>query len=425
MSWYREVKILFTITSQIFFFIIWNIVTSIFFGNYVEHRMFIVSTIGVFILLFIKAKYIKDNKYRNKKIIALVSVISLISVTILWLFVGNKNILLNGIYILGINIIHHNFDEETMEYSTYRHRMIKAGLILTMGSVFTMFSKSQVIDELFRYFIFLIVTGIILLRESRRFTYKIREGKAHIYNAIISAFIIIISFDKIYINFMNGITSAFDFTVNIFMRLIELLLEVVLKILSNPLQYLLNLISDKFGKNYGEVLDRIIANRGSDKEKINPIIVQTKEFPLIAILLKVLIFALVVYILYKIFIGRKYTIKENNDMMNEEREKILINKKKKHIFENFIRKITGRRTNKEKILDIYKDFERVTEIKKIFKPYMTSTQLSNVTKIHVEKVEELDHMSEIYNEAKFSTHNIKDDKLRVMKNDYNRIKKEL
>jgi len=56
---------------------------------------------------------------------------------------------------------------------------------------------------------------------------------------------------------------------------------------------------------------------------------------------------------------------------------------------------------------------------------MTASQLKNVTKIKVENVDNLDNMTNIYNEAKFSNHQIEEEKLGIVKKAVDNIKAQL
>jgi len=93
---------------------------------------------------------------------------------------------------------------------------------------------------------------------------------------------------------------------------------------------------------------------------------------------------------------------------------------------NLIEKIfQGTKSNREKILYTYKGFEKITEDANIYKTYMTATQLKNVTKINVGNIDNLDDMTQVYNEAKFSLHSMSEESVESVKKGHNNIKRQL
>ncbi|MBL4934623.1 hypothetical protein JK636_02500 [Clostridium sp. YIM B02515] len=78
---------------------------------------------------------------------------------------------------------------------------------------------------------------------------------------------------------------------------------------------------------------------------------------------------------------------------------------------------------REKILNPFKDFEKVTEKAGIYKTYMTATELKGETKVNVQNNAYLDEMIDIYNEVKFSSCQAGENQLELVKKVFDNIKK--
>lgn len=123
-------------------------------------------------------------------------------------------------------------------------------------------------------------------------------------------------------------------------------------------------------------------------------------------------------------------MKIRNEQSKEEKEKIYKNGKGKLDYKNNISTILKKvfrinNTIKEKILNIYRDFEKTTEKAEIYKSSMTATQLKNTTKENIENHNYLDEMTDIYNEVKFSNYEPSEEQLDLVKKALNNVKKQL
>ena len=142
-------------------------------------------------------------------------------------------------------------------------------------------------------------------------------------------------------------------------------------------------------------------------------------------ILKILILLLILYIIYK-FLSRFRNKTKIYQGFIEEKERIVKRKSKKPWVKSLFEKIIqGNKSNRDKILYSYKGFERITENANIYKPYMTATQLKNVTKIKVDNFDDLDEMTQVYNEAKFSVHPMTGEKVLKVKKGHSNIRKQL
>ena len=118
------------------------------------------------------------------------------------------------------------------------------------------------------------------------------------------------------------------------------------------------------------------------------------------------------------------------EQYTEEKEKINKSskdqKEHKHNISTLLKKVFRmNNTIKEKILNIYRDFEKTTKKAEIYKSSMTATQLKNTTKAKIENDNYLDEMTDIYNEVKFSNYESSEVQLDLVKKAFDNVKKQL
>ena len=147
--------------------------------------------------------------------------------------------------------------------------------------------------------------------------------------------------------------------------------------------------------------------------------------PLLIFTFKILILLLILYGIYKILLRFTSKIKNPSEFV-EEKERITRGRKKKTRIKDILgRFFQGGGSNRDKILSKYKELEKVAAEVDIYKPHMTATQLKNVIKIKLDNSDNLDEMTEVYNEAKFSLHDMTEKQVEVVKRAHNNIKRQL
>ncbi|KYH35430.1 hypothetical protein CLTEP_06060 [Clostridium tepidiprofundi DSM 19306] len=424
MSWFRQVKTIYNIFFQLLFFIIWCIVGKIFFNIYVDESIFLISLLGIFLMQFLKYKFNNLLLWKKYKFVLPIG-ISLVACTVLMIIFNIGNVIFSIVFIVISIYISYRYEDEVIDYYTYRDRVQKGLILFIFFGVIISFTDKCMSILLSKYYIFIIVTAVLLLRESRRYSFKIRNKRSYFYNIVIAITIILFSIDKVFLIFKTIFYWIFSEINKLFQVVVNIVVLFLMKILEKPFLYLKNFIVAHMNENTEKLLDNLVKGDNTINANIRKDYASTIGTTALDIAIKILLIALVVFAIYKIVIGHKKTKGVRFELVTEEKEKI-INRKKKSIFRDLARKILkGKGSINEQILYVYKKFQIMTLDKNIFKPHMNATQLSNVTKLYVDDVEDLDSISQIYNEAKFSQHDMKNDDLKIMKQNYKNIERQL
>jgi uncharacterized membrane protein len=398
----------------------WSVLTGLFFGITMNHKFFLLTLAAVFLMQFIYVKYKEKKWYR----VISAAIPSILCIPIIWFMYGNYFFIFNYAYIIGIIITAQKLEKEPVDYNFYKESTKKVFVFFVIFGILSLVVDKVIAEGLYRYYVFLILTRVLLLRESRRFVFKIRDKKSRVYNFFISAAIILMSFNNGYLL----IKKVFSRIFNIFNYLAEKIFAFILTIIFLPFSGENDEINIDLGIENDSIFYKIHKINSSEFEKVKVESIPGSDITVITNVFKVLLFIFIVIIIYNILKKVKTKYNNYNESVIEEKEKIekYSLKNDDNSFKKLIKRIFLRKKNlNEHILYIYGEFEKKTYEKEIFKSYMTATQLSNVTKIYVDKFDELDSMRDIYNEAKFSKHEMSKEDLKKIKNNYENIKKEL
>jgi len=373
---------------------------------------------------FLKYKFNNLLLWKKYKFVLQI-VISLVACAVLMIIFNIGNIIFSIVFIIVSICISYGYEDEVIDYYTYRDRVQKGLILFVFLGVIISFTDKCMSILLSKYYIFIIVTAVLLLRESRRYSFKIRNKRSYFYNIVIAITIVLFSINKVFLRFKEIFHWIFSEINKLFQIFVNIIVLFLMKILEKPFLYLKNFIVAHMNENTQNVLDNLIKGDNTINSNIEKDYISTIGTTALYIAIKILLISLVIFAIYKIVIGRKSTEYIPFEISTEEKEKI-INRKRKSIFGNLARKILkGNGSINEQILYVYKKFQIMTLDKNIFKPHMNATQLSNVTKLYVDDVEDLDSISQIYNEAKFSQHDMKNDDLKIMKQNYKNIERQL
>lgn len=418
MTWYRQIKILYTISINMFFYIIWGMTSYIFFSNKIDYKLFLISLIVSFTMQFLTERWKKKNLS-----LAIPSLIGIIlSAAAYW----KAAVLPNFGFIVFIVFVVYSLDIEEINYEVYRERGKHALIaILAVGLLLPFINSRVLTNSILKFYIMFLVSVIVVMREARSYSYKIRNKNSQNINKGLIAAIILLAFDavfKLIIAFLSLIFEEFNKGLNI---IVNLFINLIALIIRKPIQYLAGFLSERMSKSSILREQLIKINTGSNQDLISNEI-QTNTFPLwISTVLKIGIFLLIIYILYTIFVKNNYSLKKPQEEIEEERERIENRKIKREgtfrkIFDNIFRS----KDIRLQILNTYKRFQLRTFERGIFKTHMTAKQLENVAKAYAKNSEGIDSVTDIYNEAKFSKHDMDEGKAKRMKEEYNKIKKQ-
>lgn len=413
MSWYRQIKTLYTISINMFFYMIWATLSSFLLANKVDYRLYFISLAAAFLLQYL------TSKFKSRAVIMVLP--ALAGILAVYMVSKELNIILNSIFILFILIMTDMMAEEDINYESYKDRGKQAILIMIGVGLFIPLIDIKLSQSILKFYIIFLISIIVVMREARSYSYRLRNKKSLAINIVISLAVLIMSLDSVFTAFTNILKNIFSLILLLADKIIDLIGAVMYK----PLVMVIGILSKIMLKGQDRTKDINISNANRYKPKVD----WENSGALhewMKTSFKVLILLIVFYIVYKMVAKYRYKHYKKNDAIVEERERITKQRDKK---ENFVKRLIKNifRPNdlREQILDIYRRFEVKTFEKGIFKKHMTAKQLSNVTKAYVESPDGVNFIADIYNEAKFSKHEATGEKVQSIKEEFDKIKKQL
>lgn len=417
-SWQARIKTLVTIAINTFLFICASILIA-----FLSHSILPTSLYVVTIILVMLQQYI-INKEINVLSGQLATGVYIIVPFIITIIIDRSLNLsggsfLNYIYFIAAYINGYFFASTNIDYEYYKSIYnFSIGVIIAVSIIAIIFC-SNLSNLLVGYYVLFFLLMIISLRESRTFTFNMVNKESRRINTVLTVISCVI-FLSITSEKVRRITSF------VITKLIDLFLWIVMKIsmvLAIPLkwftEYMQGLKGDYSTGNGGLKPVDFPYEEQLKGPNLNPI-----DSPIVKAIAIMIFIAIVAIIIWQcIKIRRKMLLNSagKNTGFREEREVIIPSKKKKKFMKSIIKRDS---TVKEKICHVFGKFQKLTKKKGVFEEYMTATQISNVSKIYVESTEELDIMSKIYNEAKFSNHTMTENELNAIKDSLNIINKE-
>jgi hypothetical protein len=413
MSWHRKVKSIYSISLVTISFIIWSTLSNWLFKSSVDYKLFLITMSIVFCTQYLNSKELK------KVIIILVPLG--VSIAASLVFFKGQNILTNTFFLLFMILITYALEDASVDYSQYKQDIIKSMVALGLIWIISFTLGTDFVNAMYRFHVLYIIMIIILMRETRRYVYDVKSNASMVTNIVIG---------------ISVLTLSLDYGREVIAKLIDMLMKLA--------SYILFIITTVLVKIFGGVVGAISekirvlilkrkvvispGNQPTGELTKQPILTEYKGIelpPVVLLIFKILILILILYIIYK-FLSRFRTKTKKYDGFVEEKERIVRQKNKKHWVKDLFGKIfEGSKNNRERILYAYKGFEKITEDADIYKPYMTATQLKNVTKINVDNFDNLEEMTQVYNEAKFSMHDMTAEQVEQVKKGHSNIKKQL
>ena len=414
MSWYRKVKSMYSISFVTFSFIIWSTLSKLLFKNPLEYKLFLICLPIVFLTQYLSMAKLK----RTFLIMVLLGLIILVSLT----FFKGQAIFLNTIFLLFMTFITYSLENVPIDYSQYKEDVNKSLFALVFIWMIAFSFGIEFINDIYKFNILYIITIIILMRETRRYVYSIKSNTSMVTNIIIGISVLSISLDYaniIIAKLLEIIIATATFILSIILSFLNIIIGGPIAVIAEKIEFIITRKGSLNNQNTNNIGNSLIVEPDITKYKNNSLT------PIFILIIKILILLLILYIIYKFLSRFRNKTKVYNGYV-EEKEKIVKKKDKKYWAKGFLSKIfQGNKSNREKILYIYKGFEKITEASNIYKPYMTATQLENLIKLNVDNFDNLDEMTQIYNEAKFSVHPMTDEKVMAVKKGHSNIRKQL
>lgn len=403
---YRIVKLLYTLYMAIFMFIIEINIFSPMPSNKIGIKDFL-----ILIILGLLMEYLNYKEKKPKLILLIVLAIDLIYSAIFYWFGSSENyfvlsFMLNLIYIL----IHNKFNEPNIDNYHYKSLGKILNIILVLSILFYGFLTPYEVSYLFKAYIAYLISYILLLRESRRFSFKLYKKEDNIITSLYVMFIIFM-----FTTIGNRIAGILILGIKKFLIASMYVIATILYYtIGNLLFKIRNLVGEK---NTAPTVPKSISEVMNTKEL--DAVYNIWFFILAYSIIIILIIILLIYIFKKF---RLRTIEK--DGFVEIREKVenipFIKKRKRVSYGN------NKDKNKNLIFVYYRKFLILVWKKGLYKNYMTSRQVKGMVRTEISnKDEELTILSEVYNEAKFSNHNLNEEKVKNVENAYREVKKVL
>ncbi|AWZ47629.1 hypothetical protein C3495_01675 [Clostridiaceae bacterium 14S0207] len=425
MSWYDEVKFIFAVFMNTMLFILWSFFIKILLNIDLSRYIYILNLTILFLTLYL-SKYIFKRLYKNNRILLLTLIISILTSPVVYFLMDSKvlGVILNLVYILVLVFSIGTFKETLYSYYQYQNIVRNSLIIIGILGVFINFIFDELFQRINIFYFLILVFSILLLRESRNYKYKIRNKNAKKTNGMIFSVVMLMSIEPIYNIFILFFMKLKGYLSGYFDKFFYYIFCKIGIVINKVCDFIkVNLGNSDSGKIDVQKVDMKAINKVLESKQ--GVAGKVRNFIITLIgggvyrILKILAFIIIAYTvvkLIKIIVARLFDHKEDEDE-DEIVERIKeSSNNKKHISIKRIFKSKG--DIRDNIRSIYRKFLNQCYKKKVFKPYMSATVLSNVLKIKVDKNEELENLGKIYNEAKFSKHEMNVEKLSTMKKSY-------
>jgi hypothetical protein len=439
MSSLRQIKILVTLDVTLIMFVAWIAITNFLFKNIVDYKLFFLSLLLAFLMQGIYIK--KENKY-----LAIILPI-IVSIPFMWILFDGLAILINLIFVIASMFVNLAMEESAVHYEEYKSKAKQGAVVIAITAIMSFWLEKAIADYLYRFFINYIIVTVILLRESRAYYYKVTRDTNNTEETkkigVIKNLFINIIF-KYGIVIFSTIMLTTDWVLNKSLNVINVLnkaidivigniLDLITKIVGPIVQFIVDSLN-KFLMKAGISLDFEGFSKGFNEvnpERLDKSGATIADNILWRNTLKITILVIIILFIVDVVKKMKF-MKIKDEQYTEEKEKIDKNSKgqknykhKKNVLSILKKAFRMNNTIKEKILNAYRDFEKITQKAEIYKPAMTATQLKNKTKANMENHSYLDEMTDIYNEVKFSNYESSEEELDLVRKSLDNVKKQL
>jgi len=260
-----------------------------------------------------------------------------------------------------------------------------------------------------REYVILLIISILLLRESRIYTYQINTSK---YGNILIAFLTaLLSIDKVFLQFVF-ITKKI---IQILWIPISYLVYLFLYLFYQVFSFLIGFFIRFLHINKAANLTLNVNNGAATPNKMDNIqSVYNSPFWL-KTSFEIVVVLFLVYIIYTIYKPHRRLSQNKIDFTGFETEKINKNLRNHRNNRNWYKKKKYGKSLKDQILNLFFKFEVLANKKELYKKSMTALELRDSAKAIIRREKELDEFVNIYNEVKFSEHPISQEQYEKMK----------
>ena len=385
MEQFNKIKVLYIVWITLSVDLLWNFLDRILFRESYNYKLLFVLLFSAFIMSVLINKV--KNKYLAMGIIFIV--------TFPFYFSSPLNVIpLGALLYLVLAIKIEDFIFTNIKYHLERNLAIifAVGLLDTGRNI--------------REYVILLIISILLLRESRIYTYQINTSK---YGNILIAFLTaLLSIDKVFLQFVF-ITKKI---IQILWIPISYLVYLFLYLFYQVFSFLIGFFIRFLHINKAANLTLNVNNGAATPNKMDNIqSVYNSPFWL-KTSFEIVVVLFLVYIIYTIYKPHRRLSQNKIDFTGFETEKI--NKNHRNNKNGHKKKKYGK-SLKDKILNLFFKFEVLAKKKELYKKSMTALELGDSAKTLILREKEIDKFVNIYNEVKFSEHPISQEQYEKMK----------
>jgi len=409
MSWYRKVKTIYTAAYLMFIFICYSLAVELILKGKINYIAYIIVVSGVLLMQYIVSK--------DKSIILAIVLPSVLITVASYCIYPLKLAIINSIIDIVLIVFMQKIEDEEINHDVYKSRLKIALIILTAVGIGAPSLNNITAHSIFRFYILFLILAILTLREARNFSNRIRNRKSTVTNLIIITIGIISTTDYAFQSISKFYTCFLATIKYLMFKISNALAATLFKPLDGVIEYVISKWSDKH-----------VDPEGLSGLPHTTYIGKPSSHQLAGKIISVVIYVIVVLIIVKLLINlykRLNRIKTTNGKhIEKERIYNTESKKKKNTLANLVNRLFGKENSvRGQILYIYSKFQYRMKLKNIFRSSMTATQLSNVARVKIDDFQALDSMKNIYNEAKFSLHQLPKENAEEIKENYDRVRK--
>lgn len=423
MSWFRQIKVIYSVRILIFIYIIWSYLINFIFSFFFDYKLFVIAFAAGLMMQYLKSREV------NKYFILLVPVVLGCNAAYLVGIRTPLEVVLTVIFLAFYIYILYKFDDEHIGYKIYVYRAKKAVITLTiLGPIFLIHSNINFAWSIGKFYIFYLIILIISLRESRAYEFRVRSKRNVLGNIITIAAVILLSLDSVFGAFVFVIKFIFKYISFAVYYILLVFIKLMTYIIGYPFLWLWEKIISIMQKK-GKLISQNTNPNTNDKLKKLTEKASERQLHIphnIQILIGIALVLIIIYIAIKLmrFEQKRAAKKYSGDTIEIEKiEKS--HKKAKGSFVDMVRDIFASADLRSQVISMYRAFQKMMSIKGIFKKYMTASQLSNIAASKVRDRTPLDTIANIYNECKFSEHEVTKKHLDSIKENCKNIKNEL
>lgn len=410
MTWMRKIKVLYMLSFSVLFYASWSIIAGILLYEKPSFLLF-----ALLILTCIITQIFFSHDQYGKIPLAVTIAVS----AVLCFLIGIKYFIFNEAAVIFYILCLNKLERQDLLYEEARNKVRKNIIFMVLLGIFLFIYKFDIQYIIRMYFLFLILS-IISLREIRAYQFGIARKNYLITNIGITISIVVLSVNVIFGTIAKAFSVVFKFVLDI-LSYVAFYLGCAIGYILMPLTNLF-IKSPKNKKDYVDYVGNVGKTPDFSKYKGGSITVS----PVALYIIEAAIVVIILFVLYKFFRTgnrNKKILKDDEIEIREDIKSVHKHGRKKA---DDLAEFLKARTIKDKIFYYFKKYEQKTFDKGIFKTFMTAGQLKNIVRANTDaEADSLENITDLYNEAKFSSHDMKDNDIKTIKISFKDVKNKI